>query len=66
MNTGLLMFEAFPERVALEGFDEEFLRGLGMLMALINIAPCFEVRMGRALVEGPVATVGCLVEEVRS
>ena len=29
----LLTFEAFPEAVALEGFDDQILGGLGMLMA---------------------------------
>jgi len=36
------------------------------LEALVNGVPCFKVRMGRALVEDPVATVGRLVEEIRS
>jgi len=37
-----------------------------VLLALVNGALCFEVRMGRALVEDPVATVCRLVEEIRS
>ena len=36
MKTDLLTFEAFPERVVLEGFDEEVLRGLGMFMAQVT------------------------------
>ena len=36
------------------------------LLALVNSARCFEVRMGRALVEDPTATVLRLVEDVRS
>jgi len=36
VNTNLLTFEAFPERVAFEGFDEEVLRGLGMFMARVT------------------------------
>ena len=36
------------------------------LEALVNGAPCFEVRMGRALVEDPAATVQRLAEEIRS
>lgn len=36
------------------------------LLALVNGAPSFDVRMGRALVDDPVATVGRLVEEIRS
>jgi hypothetical protein len=38
-------------------------RCLPGLMKLVNSAPCFEVRMGRALVEEPAATVRRLVEE---
>jgi hypothetical protein len=41
-------------------------RCMPALLALVNGAPCFEVRMGRALVEDPVATVCRLVEEIRS
>jgi len=33
VKTDLLTFEAFPEEVAFEGFDEEVLRGLGTFMA---------------------------------
>jgi hypothetical protein len=33
VKTHLLNFEAFPESVALEGFDEEVLRGIGVFMA---------------------------------
>jgi len=36
VKTNLLTFEAFPGRVALEGFDEEVLRGLGMFMARVT------------------------------
>jgi hypothetical protein len=36
VNKDLLTFEAFPERVVLEGFDEEILRGLGLLMARVS------------------------------
>ena len=36
------------------------------LERLVNGAPCFDVRMGRALVEDPVATIGRLVKEVGS
>jgi len=36
------------------------------LLALVNGAPCFEVRMGRELVEDPVGTVIRLAEDVRS
>ncbi len=36
------------------------------LLALVNNVPCFEVRMGRALVEDSAATVRRLVEDVRS
>ena len=36
MKTNLLTFEAFPERVILEGFDEETLRGLRMFMARVT------------------------------
>jgi len=36
VKTNLLTFEAFPERVAFEGFDEEVLRGLGMFMARVT------------------------------
>ncbi len=39
-------------------------RCLPGLMKLVNSAPCFEVRMGRALVEEPAATVRRLVEGV--
>ena len=39
-------------------------RCMPALEALVNTAPCFEVRMGRALVEDPVATVGRFVEDV--
>jgi hypothetical protein len=37
-KTHLLTFEAFPQRVALEGFSEEILRGLAMFMASLSIA----------------------------
>jgi len=37
-----------------------------VLEALVNGAPCFEVRMGRALVDDPEATVRRLVEDVCS
>jgi hypothetical protein len=36
------------------------------LTRLVNDAPCFEVRMGRVLVEDPTATVRRLVEDVFS
>ena len=36
VKSNLLTFEAFPERVVLEGFDEEVLRGLGMFMARVT------------------------------
>jgi hypothetical protein len=36
------------------------------LLALVNNVPCFQVRMGRALVEDPSATVRRLVEEISS
>ena len=36
MKTDLLTFEAFPERVILEGFDEETVRGLQMFMARVT------------------------------
>ena len=36
VKTNLLTFEAFPERVVFEGFDEELLRGLGMFMARVT------------------------------
>jgi len=36
VKSNLLTFEAFSERVALEGFDEETLRGLGMFMARVT------------------------------
>ena len=36
VKTHLLTFEAFPETVALEGFDEETLRGLQMFMARVT------------------------------
>ena len=36
VKTNLLTFEAFPERVVFEGFDEEILRGLGMFMARVT------------------------------
>ncbi len=36
VKTHLLNFEAFPESVALEGFDEETLRGLGVFMASVS------------------------------
>lgn len=35
VGSNLLTFEAFPERVVLEGFDEETLRGLEMFMARV-------------------------------
>jgi len=35
VTSHLLTFEAFPERVVLEGFDEETLRGLEMFMARV-------------------------------
>lgn len=41
-------------------------RCLPALMALVNGAPCFEVRMGKTLVVDPVATIGRLVEGVLS
>jgi hypothetical protein len=41
-------------------------RCLPALLALVNGAPCFEVRMGRVMVDDPVATIGRLVEEIRS
>ncbi len=36
VKTHLLNFEAFSESVALEGFDEEVLRGLGVFMARVS------------------------------
>ena len=36
VKTDLLTFEAFPERVVLEGFDEDILRVLGMFMVGIS------------------------------
>ena len=41
-------------------------RCLPALVALVNGTPCFEVRMGRAMVDEPIATIGRFVEEVRS
>jgi len=41
-------------------------RCMPRLEDLVNNAPCFELRMGRALVEDPAATVQRLVEEIRS
>ena len=41
-------------------------RCMPALLALVNTVPCFEVRMGRALVDDPVATIRRLVEDVRS
>jgi hypothetical protein len=37
-KTHLLTFEAFPQRVALEGFSDEVLRGLGMFMASRSVS----------------------------
>jgi len=39
-------------------------RCMPVLQALVNGAPCFEVRMGRALVDDPVTTVWRLAEAV--
>jgi hypothetical protein len=39
-------------------------RCMPALLALVDSAPCFEVRMGRSLVEEPAATVRRLVEDV--
>jgi hypothetical protein len=36
VKTNLLTFEAFPERVVFEGFDEDVLRGLSMFMARVT------------------------------
>jgi hypothetical protein len=41
-------------------------RCMPVLTELVDSVPCFEVRMGRALVEEPVATVRRLAEEVCS
>jgi hypothetical protein len=41
-------------------------RCLPALLALVNGTPCFEVRMGRAMVDEPIATIGRFVEAVRS
>jgi len=37
MKTDLLTFEAFPKRVVLEGFDEEVLREIGVLMIGVSV-----------------------------
>lgn len=41
-------------------------RCMPVLLALVNDAPCFEVRMGRALVDDPASTVRRLAGEIRS
>ncbi len=47
-------------------YKQERERCMPGLLALTNSAPCFELQMGRALVEEPAATVRRLVEDVRT